>query len=229
MQYIKLDNQFGVNQVMSILVISVVLIFLILGAVSLIRKQHGAEVRVVWYFFSLSVVAVAGIACHAISVGAIDEGGNFHGKYGEFIMGALNFMLDLKGGIFWVTGAVVLFLLPQLLSYVLSGISGCASAPLFISGSFDFLVWGYLKAFVTCAGITFSIGLLCFSGLIPSDFKSAPILLPFSLLLLLVVFSFLFLYLEGENYMRALADNFPKLMQRCIKVHRFFTRHVDSQ
>ena len=214
---------------MTIFVISVVLVFLIFGAVSLIRKQHGAEVRVVWYFFSLAVVAVAGIACHAISVGAIDEGGNFHGKYGEFIKDALNFMLDLKGGIFWVTVAFVLFLVPQLLSYVLSGISGCASAPLFISGSFDFLVWGYLKAFVTCAGITFSIGLLCFSGLISSDFKSAPMLLPFSLLLLLVVFAILFFYLEGGNYMKRLSDEFPKLMRRCMKVHGFFTRYAGNQ
>lgn len=213
---------------MSILVISVVLIFLIYGVVSLIRRRHGTEVRVVWYLFSLAVVVVAGIAWHAISVGAIDEGGNFHGKYGEFIKDALNFMLDLKGGVFWATAAFVLFLLPQLLSYVLSGVSGCASAPLFISGSFDFLVWGCLKAFVTCAGINFSIGLLCLGGLISSDFKMAPILLPFSFLLLLAVFAILFFYLERENYIRCLVGDFPNVMKCRIKIHNFFTRHVDK-
>ena len=125
----------------------------------LLSRKHGRDLRVVWYFFSLSLVITCGIVWWAINTGAIDEHGTFHGNAGDAIKKVLNIMLDLNADIQIFATIAAVITVPQLLSYVLSGFCGCAALPLLIEESFRFFVWNLVKSFAVVSGILLPLAL----------------------------------------------------------------------
>jgi hypothetical protein len=105
-----------------------------------LAQQHGSDVRVVWYLFSLALTCTLLVAHWASSVGAIDAAGRFHGTTGEVIRKLLQFMLDLEADLRMFGTLVALVVIPQLL-VTCSAASSAAqllrswSAPPFASSS----------------------------------------------------------------------------------------------
>lgn len=78
-------------------------VFLVLTAVFVIghagrrlAERNASDIRIVWYFFSLSLTSTLLIAWWASSVGAIDVTGSFHGTAGSVLHRLLDVMLDLE-------------------------------------------------------------------------------------------------------------------------------------
>ncbi|HCI1915358.1 TPA: hypothetical protein NOE89_000877 [Pseudomonas aeruginosa] len=207
------------------LIVTLITALLALCIFSLVRNRHGSDIRVVWYVFSLTLVITIGLACYAISNGAIDGNGEFHGDSGDALKILLLFMLDIKKDMILVVSAVTVLVLPQLLAYTLSGLSGCASTPVLVNGSLAFLVWGNIKALVVYAGISLSIGILCLTGHLSKSPEEAITPLFTSLATILLSFSMLLVYREGESFAKLLIETFPRAMTPFTKIHKLFTRN----
>jgi hypothetical protein len=119
--------------------------------------RHGSDIRVVWYLLSLASTVTFLIAMWARSKGALDENGNPHGAAGDAVYIILTFMLDFEGDMKLFGTLVALVVIPQCASWVLSGLSGCATAPILVVPAFRFFFWSVLKSMVVVSGILFSV------------------------------------------------------------------------
>lgn len=196
---------------------------------SQLSYKHGSDIRVVWYLFSLSSIATFGIAWWASNNGAIDVHGVFHDNTGNFIRKLLHFMLDLNADLIFFTTIVALIVLPQLLSYFLSGLFGCASSPLFITGSLSFFFWSMVKSFASASGVVLAIAIFGLSEKWDGwSLKGAFAL--FFMSIQLISFSFIFLrfYRETESMFLHLLRKCPDWIQKIpLAMHSWFTRRSE--
>lgn len=118
--------------------------------------NHGAEVRIIWYFFFLAAAFTTVVAAWGSSSGAIDSLGKFQGATGEKLNSLLHFMLDLDADFRIFSALLFLAVFPQLATYTISGLFGCASSPVLIGRSIEIFAWSLIKAFTTAGGILFS-------------------------------------------------------------------------
>ncbi|MHB1332917.1 MAG: hypothetical protein ACYCY1_09990 [Sulfuriferula sp.] len=190
-----------------------------------LREKNGRDIRIVWYFFSLSWVATYGIAWWAVSKGALHQQG-FQGGLGELLKKLLGIMLDLNADLIVLLAIVAIITLPQLIGYVLSGLSGCASAPFLIEGSLSFLVWGLIKSFSVCAGIILSLAVFSMWQGWHTWWQGGFVMTYTSSLLLMFSFAVLLMYREAESVASDFRKYFPKTHKVCLTVHKWFTRHT---
>jgi hypothetical protein len=215
-----------------LLAVAIFLICLFVSWYSILqlRRNHGADIRVVWYFVSLALVVALGIGWWAVDNGALGQHGTFVGPNGEALKKFLDFMLDLNTDLKILAAIVLLITVPQLLGYVLSGLSGSAAAPLLIEGSLSFFVWGLVKAFAVCAGIIFSLAILGMWQGWHTWWPGGFAMTYTSLMLVMLSFATLLMYREAETVSADLHKYFPKLVKPFIAIHSWFTRKErDSQ
>lgn len=141
------------NEILSAIVITAGSLALILFFADQLSRRNQSDIRVVWYFFGLSAVISLLLTAWAINAEAVDAQGQFHGKAGQVLSFLLKSALDIKASLLLCAGIVALIVAPQLLSYFLSGLSGCATAPLFVQGSLGFFAWGLVKSLSVAAGV----------------------------------------------------------------------------
>lgn len=122
-----------------------------------VRSEFPEDIRIVWYFFSLTIVISSMVGFWAVNVGAINDSGGFVGESGGFLNKLIMAAVDIKLSLTIVFAIVVLILVPQLLSYVLSGIFGIAKSPVYFFESLSFLTWSMIKTFVVTSGVLFVI------------------------------------------------------------------------
>lgn len=127
-----------------------------------VARKHPRDVRVVWYLFALAATISLVLACWAHSYGAIDSAGNFQGRTGSVLSFLLKASLDLQSSIVLCLAIVAVVLVPQIVSYVLSGLSGCAAAPIFIGGTVSFFAWGLIKSLAVASGVALVIPLYAY-------------------------------------------------------------------
>ncbi|MEF3073883.1 hypothetical protein V2P20_02480 [Methylobacter sp. Wu1] len=193
-----------------------------------LAEENGTDVRVVWYLFSLASVATCIATAWASSVGAIDNQGVFQGELGAAVNAFLTFMLDLDTDLKIFSAILVMVLLPQIASYVLSGLFGCASAPIFVGGAIRFFVWSIVKSFVVAAGIVLSIALYgYFNHWNGWNAKGTASMSSMSGLLLMLSFSMLYLYRDVHAAVDKPSTNwFPKFQRMVADLQGWLTRKV---
>jgi len=192
-----------------------------------IRVVYGAAVHVVWYLFSLAVCVSAIALYWARMVGAVSPKGQAAGDVGKAFFKLLEFALDLRMDFFGLLALVGLIVLPQLLSYLLSGAFGCASRPRLVSYCVHLFSWGMAKSCATAAGVLFVLSL---TGLLyrwdgfDTKFSAKYIVLSEMLL------AFAFVALMGKASLDEIPvlANSPKLEKLRLlltKLDRFMTRN----
>jgi hypothetical protein len=141
--------------------------FLMIGVIwvviTQIRTAYGAAVHVVWYLFSLSMCVSAIAFYWARVTGAINAKGQAAGDIGKAFFKLLSFSLDLRMDFFGLLALVGLIVLPQLLSYLLSGAFGCASRPRLVTYCVHLFSWGMAKSCAMVSGVLF---ILLLTGLL---------------------------------------------------------------
>lgn len=194
-----------------------------------LAKDHPSDVQVVFYFWSLSLVVTTLAAAWGTSVGAISPDGDFKGTYGEAINAVLKFMLNLKGDLQIFSAIVAVTVLPQAMSYLLSGLFGCATAPVFVAGSIQFFIWSTVKSFVVTAGIVMAVAwygiLMNWKGW---DWHGFGSLSSLSVLLVLMAFGILYLYRDVHSELgKTSPEKRPAaIILHATKLHHWFTRNV---
>ncbi|VVP33177.1 hypothetical protein PS865_04469 [Pseudomonas fluorescens] len=192
----------------------------------LLARTQPSGLRIIWYFFSLSLVVTTEIGLHARYINAINEHGQFIGNYGHVLEWGLHFMSDLNTDMLMFIGLLVAVMLPQLLSYVMSGLFGVASMPLFAGRSTTIFVWAVIKSFTVCSGIWFTISIMGAMNVFSVPNYSGMCLL--SALLLVMAFGILWGYEEGKAVLTELIDGankrWPHLVRPLLIAHRWCTR-----
>jgi len=127
-----------------------------------LAPKHPRDIRVVWYLFALAATISLVLAQWANSYGAIDSAGNFQGTAGSVLSFLLKASLDLQSSVVFCLAIVAVVVVPQVISYLLSGLSGCAAAPIFIGGSVSFFAWGLIKSLAVASGVALVIPLYAY-------------------------------------------------------------------
>lgn len=191
-----------------------------------LSENNGSDIRVIFFLFSFSAVCTMIISLWAVSTGAIDKDGDFHGRFGTLIHRSLIFMLDINSSIAIFSALLAIVIVPQSASYILSGLFGCASDPIFVGKALKFYVWGIVKSLVTASGILLPIALYgAINGWVSWSIKGAASMSLLSVLLLLLSFTMIYLY---RGIIRSTADK-PiskpnKLLSWITKLQTWMTR-----
>ena len=142
------------------LAIAAICLLVLWYAPSELAKQDPGTVRAIWYFFSLATVATVILAMWARSTGVVDEAGSFHGRFGEVLRFLLHASFSINESIVIGIAGASIAVMPQIMSYVLSGIAGCASAPLFVGIAANFSAFMAIKSLAVAAGVLLAYSIL---------------------------------------------------------------------
>jgi hypothetical protein len=119
-----------------------------------LRNVHAADVRAVFYFYSLATVVSLLAFGWAVHAGAVSRGPVFSdSEVGRLIKLVQGWFTDVDVDLTLVGVAASVLVVPQLLTYLLCAPFGCASGIWFVGWGFNILVWGFVKCFVVIAGI----------------------------------------------------------------------------
>lgn len=192
----------------------------------LLARAEASGLRTIWYFFSLSLVVTTEIGLHARYINAINEHGQFVGDYGHILELGLHLMSDLNTDMIVFAGLLIAVILPQLLSYGMSGLSGVAAIPLYAERSTTIFVWLVIKSFTVCSGIWFTISIMGALDVFSVPNYSKMWFL--SILLLELSFAMLWGYEEGKEVLTVIIGGanrrWPRLVRPLQKAHRWCTR-----
>lgn len=187
-----------------------------------LRREHGSDIRIVWYFFWLSSVITFEVALFALKKHAMTENGTFQGDKGKLLHDALHYLFDINNDFKMLACIVAIIVVPQLLSYMLNGICGCASNPIAIGESFSFLVWSLVKTLATCAGIICALNIFLWTHWASFDWNGAFGLIFTSVGFIFFAFIILIEYHFTEKITDFIQKHCPKLL---VNTHSFLTRN----
>jgi hypothetical protein len=184
-----------------------------------LSRKHPSDVRVVWYLFALAATVSFFLAHWANGYGAIDNTGNFHGRAGSVLNFLLKASLDLQASIDFCLAIVAIVLIPQAVSYVLSGLSGSAAAPIFVGGSVTFFAWGLIKSLAVASGVGLMIPLYSYlhqwSNVTINQLLAMTLV---SAMLLAFAFAVLVIYREILHFPTMLRQHLPARFQNLVNV-----------
>lgn len=213
-----------------ILFFSAFMIALLYYSGRVLRKKHEGDIRIIWYFFSLTLVISHIIGFWATGNGAIDASGSFVGGAGAFIEKLITSTLNVELSLYIMAAVVALILLPQFLCYIFSGIFGVAASPIYVGESISFLIWGLIKTFIVVSGVATTI-LLFGYFLSWKSFNTENIIAWTLISLAFCFFSFitLLLYREYEEMLNDIKKIIPdRLLKILARLHSLFTRHCSN-
>jgi hypothetical protein len=192
-----------------------------------LRTKNGSDIRIIFYFQSLAIVATALLTAVAVGFGAIDKSGAFQGAFGKVLQAILHEFIVIDNGVYAFAGLSALITVPQVLNYVLSGlIFGVATAPIFTERSLGLIVLGIVKSTAVASGILLSLaisgGILRWRGM---DGNAIAAIIGFSLLLLMLSFVTAMQYRDASEIGKYIKSRInPATGSLISKIHRTMTR-----
>ncbi|MDF0584741.1 hypothetical protein [Bradyrhizobium yuanmingense] len=131
----------------------IIICFALLLAVALavLRKTHAAEIYLIWYIHSFFFIVFT--ALHFYSYDKHFFVYQVCGSYEESCKSIYDYLTNTRGEIELVVILTSLAILPQLLAYLLSGLSGTGTAPRFINQTQTIAIWSLVKFFAGLGGI----------------------------------------------------------------------------
>ena len=136
----------------AILVIMFLAILVYCG--NLLRSEHSSDIRVIFFFYSLTIVITSILGVWAVMAEVIDDKGNFIGDAGNILAWLVGASLNIKSSLYVIVAITISLIMPQILNYILSGLFGVATSVIFFSESYSFAMWWVVKTFVVAAGVT---------------------------------------------------------------------------
>ena len=128
------------------------LLILMAGSISKLSRDHFLEIYAIWYVFSLLFLIF--LALHAISG---RTGKEITDLFGEPYAGAMklvyNSLTNVQDELVLVSAFVYLAVAPQILAYILSGLSGSATPPRWVRQIGTIAIWSLLKFLAALSGI----------------------------------------------------------------------------
>jgi hypothetical protein len=135
------------------LVIGLVVVFVwLIGSIAELNRQHSREIYAIWYVFSFFFLLF-----FALYFSAKREGKEITDLLGPSSAATLkavyDYLTNIQDELLLVAAVVYLAIAPQLLTYVLSGLSGSATAPVFVRQIRTIALWSLIKFLAGLSGI----------------------------------------------------------------------------
>jgi hypothetical protein len=208
-------------------------VFLIAVLGSRLARRHPSDVRIVCYFFSLTVVLTALVAMWSSAAGAIDSDGTFHGRIGSVLNRLLRTLLDVDASLKLLGGLVTVVVLPQVASYVLGGLFGCGTSPILVGRALQFFVWSLAKSLVVASGMLMALaGLGATAGWKGWSATGAASMVSTGMVLSAMTFVVLYLYrseLSDASWGGAPSHVHGRARMRLVSAHAWLTRNVSGR
>lgn len=204
-------------------IISLLALVLVLRFLS---KKYPSDVNMVWYFFSLSHVISLLLFFWGFLHGAFDNG-FFVGETGLKLNWLLDEFEDFEADASILALIVTVVVAPQLLTYIFSGLSGCATDFWLIGQAARFFSWGLIKFFSIAGGVSMTIGVsdFCFGISVGRKYLG----LPTALFNISIAFMILIVYRCAEQLKTQLVARCPKSMLRVFfRLHAWASRSVKN-
>ncbi len=133
--------------------IQYLIIFLgvMIGSIYLLRERHSTAIYTVWYVYSLFFVLFFGV--HYIAADQHVSLVKICGSYEVTCASIYNALTNVDDELSLIAITIALLVVPQVLTYVLSGLSGSASAPRFVLIIERVAAWSFIKFSAGVAGI----------------------------------------------------------------------------
>jgi hypothetical protein len=208
------------QQIFGRLIFVSILIFALYLSLRQLKDAHSREIYAIWYVFSLFFVIFSGLAYIAtikqIKVIAVC------GEYASTCRAMIGWLVNVNDELILVGSLFAIGIIPQLLTYLLSGLTGSASPPKFVWHIEQIAVWSLIKFLAGFSGVTMGITFGEFAAGKPSDF---------GVYLGGAMFVFGAFYLAAaETWLReglpALWRSYEAHLWPLAAIHRFFTRNA---
>ncbi|QOZ69097.1 hypothetical protein [Bradyrhizobium arachidis] len=145
-----MDFFFGTTS--GLLLIVAVYLFMFYSATTILMERHAHEISLIWYINSFFFLLFYGLEVIALKKNT--PLAKLCGSSEVTCVALYDYLTNMGDEFRLVIVVVVLAIAPQLLSYGLSGISGTASSPKFVSQIGKFALWSLAKFMVTLGGIS---------------------------------------------------------------------------
>ena len=190
-----------------------------------LRKQHARELYLIWYinsfffllFFALEIVAIKNNSRLAAVCA----------PYEATCAGIVDYLTNARDEMILIGAIVGVFVGPQLLTYVLAGMSGAAIAPKFVWHIEQFVVWSLIKFIAALAGIrsaTPFARLVTYQPVEIGDFLPGLIFIAAAFGWAGVHFD---LHTQREAFSRQLTGKKPGWhIRQAVRIHNYFTRNA---
>jgi hypothetical protein len=168
-----------------------------------VRERHPAEVHMLWYIFSLSlcVCLLSFLAFPSLApTDTVLEPDLDLGEIGKWAAFALRAATNVRDEATLIGVVFAVLVLPQILSFVLSGLFGCGSPPMMVKRITRMSILSITKFLSVYAGVMAASAVFAFF-IRPSHFQvtTAPFMLVFSILFIMGSFlSLAFYHVIGE-------------------------------
>jgi hypothetical protein len=129
-------------------------VLIIYASIYALRRNHSGEVYVIWYAFSFFFVLFVGLTLIAIANNASVF--DICGTHKDTCQTAYDHMTDPKAEAVFLAALVFLAIVPQLLTYLISGLFGTASTPRYVKHVQAVVVWSAIKFLSSLGGIIVS-------------------------------------------------------------------------
>lgn len=145
-----IDLLYFIADIVAYLVL-VVDLLVIYGTIFVIRRRHPGEVYAIWYACSFFFIFFFGLSLIArVNNVSIED---VCGTHKDACRAVFETFTDIGGEAAFLGTIVTLALGPQLLTYLISGLFGTASAPRFVHPIQAIAVWGVIKFLAGLGGI----------------------------------------------------------------------------
>jgi hypothetical protein len=124
----------------------------LVGSIAELNRQHSREIYAIWYVFSFFFLLF-----FALYFFTEREGKEITDVLGpssaETLKAVYNYLTNIQDELLLVAAVLYLAIAPQLLTYVLSGLSGSANAPVFVRQIGTIALWSLIKFLAGLSGI----------------------------------------------------------------------------
>jgi hypothetical protein len=211
-------------------------------------KGCTAEINVIWYAFSLVFVIWwclnSAIALNIIDLPWVDPAAKglakeapSHGLYPApwtgryFYIMAQQYLTDTEAELGLVASVIIVAIAPQLLTYILSGLSGCASTPRLVWQFEKIAIWSLIKFLAAFGGLFAAEALDVRNFASTESFRESILADVESLLRGLTAVAVAFVLSVLQVYFLDIAQALGQAWQQKTnswpyRVHRFFTRNL---
>jgi hypothetical protein len=188
-----------------------------------VRRDHPDHVHALWYVFSLTFCAMSVLFFYIYEHSRAIQSTPLGGMTGTIAVTFMKASMDVREEIYILLTAGALLILPQILSYLISGIFGCGSPPILVSTVSRVVTWSLIKFFCVLSGMLAAQSTLALYGEPYLRLKDAPVKFVEALLMICLSFLIMSMYYKAEGLYASIAA-YPRL-KWLDSVRRFMVRY----
>ncbi|MER9631005.1 hypothetical protein [Mesorhizobium sp. M0296] len=122
-------------------------------SIMIVRRDHPHHVHTLWYIFSLTLCSVSILFLYVYRNATSIQDTILSGMPGKIAVIFMDTSMDVHEELYILATLSSLFIMPQVISYFISGIFGCGSPPVLVSTVSRITTWALIKFFCVLSGI----------------------------------------------------------------------------